>query len=148
MKEKNFKGGPKVLRIIGVVVFGIVFAVLFALVFGFLVKFLWNALMPVIFGLTKITYWQAFGLVILAKLLFGSFGHHHSHHGHDKFHKKIEHKWHRCLGVEKDEEDDELWKPGGSHKNWKYYEQYWKDEGKAAFEAYIDKIEAEERKEE
>lgn len=148
MKEKKFKGRPKVLRIVGFVVFGIVFAVLFALVFGFLVKFLWNALMPVIFGLTKITYWQAFGLVILAKLLFGSFGQHHSHHGHDHFHKKIEDKWHRCLGVEIDEEDNEFWKPKGSHKNWKYYKQYWKDEGKAAFEAYIDKIEAEEKKEE
>lgn len=41
-----------------------------------------------------------------------------------------------------DDEDDELWKPKGSYKNWKYYDQYWKEEGKAAFEAYIDKIKA------
>jgi len=27
------------------------------------------------------------------------------------------------------------------YKNWKYYDQYWRDEGKAAFEAYLDKLE-------
>ena len=32
---------------------------------------LWNALMPAIFGLTAITFWQALGLMILARLLFG-----------------------------------------------------------------------------
>ena len=147
MKERTFKGHPKVLRIVGAVFVGIVFAVLFALIFGFLVKFLWNTLMPVIFGLTKITYWQAFGLVILAKLLFGSFGHHHSHRSRDRVHRKVEGRWHRFLGVETCGEDDELWNPKGSYKNWKYYDQYWKDEGKAAFEAYIDRIEIEKKKE-
>ena len=148
MKEKEFRRHPKVIRIIGVAFLGITFAVLFALVFGFLVKILWNALMPELFGLTRITYWQAFGLLILTKLLFGSFGHHHSYRNHDRLHKKVEDRWHRFLGVAKDEEDDDLWKPKGSHQNWKYYKQYWKDEGKAAFEAYIEKIEAEEKKKE
>ena len=34
------------------------------------VMLLWNALIPVIFGLTKITFWQALGLEILCGLLF------------------------------------------------------------------------------
>ena len=29
------------------------------------------------------------------------------------------------------------------YNNWKYYDKYWREEGKAAFEAYIDKIEKE-----
>lgn len=33
---------------------------------------LWNWLMPTIFGLTTITYWQGFGLWILCDLLFKS----------------------------------------------------------------------------
>jgi hypothetical protein len=37
---------------------------------------LWNALMPVIFALPVINFWQAAGLLILSKLLFGS---HHPH---------------------------------------------------------------------
>lgn len=32
---------------------------------------LWNWLMPEIFGLTEITFWQAMGLLLLAKLIFG-----------------------------------------------------------------------------
>jgi hypothetical protein len=38
---------------------------------GFVVMLLWNALMPVIFHLGMITFWQAVGLFILCKLLFG-----------------------------------------------------------------------------
>ena len=35
---------------------------------------LWNWLMPTIFGLTKITYWQSLGLLILSSILFRSPG--------------------------------------------------------------------------
>ncbi len=143
--SKHQRHHKKIFRIIGAVIGGVIMAVAFAFVFGILVKVLWNWLLPGIFGLPIITYWQAFGIVILAKMLFGGFGHHQNGH-HDHFHKKIDQKWHRFIGV--DEEDDSAeWAPGGSHKNWKHYKQYWKDEGKAAFEAYIEKIEAEKKKE-
>lgn len=33
---------------------------------------LWNWLMPVLFGLVKITFWQAFGLLFLSSILFKS----------------------------------------------------------------------------
>lgn len=35
---------------------------------------LWNLLIPEIFGLTSINFWQALGLFALARLLFGRFG--------------------------------------------------------------------------
>ena len=41
--------------------------------FGFLVESLWNRLMPAIFGLHVITFWQGLGLFVLAKILFGGF---------------------------------------------------------------------------
>ena len=62
------------LRIAGLVVLGVIGAALFALVFGWLVMILWNWLMPAIFHLGEIGYWQAFGIVILAKLIFGGIG--------------------------------------------------------------------------
>ena len=34
---------------------------------------LWNNLIPEIFGLSKISYWQAAGLMILAQILFGNY---------------------------------------------------------------------------
>ena len=58
--------------------------------FGYITMLLWNALLPVIFHLPLITFWQAVGLLILTRLLFG-FGHHgRGHHrpwGHDFRHK-------------------------------------------------------------
>jgi len=48
------------------------FLVLFAgLVWA--VMALWNGLMPEIFGLRAITYWQAFGLMVLSWILFRGF---------------------------------------------------------------------------
>jgi len=51
-------------------------AVLFVVVLaglGFVVTGLWNWLMPALFGLKLIGYWQAVGLIILSKILFGGF---------------------------------------------------------------------------
>ncbi|RPI21304.1 MAG: hypothetical protein EHM61_25090 [Acidobacteria bacterium] len=49
------------------------FMLVFVAVFGFVVMSLWNWLMPAIFGLREIGYWQAWGLMILSRILFGGF---------------------------------------------------------------------------
>jgi hypothetical protein len=52
------------------------FAILFLAAIGamgFIVMHLWNWLMPAIFGLKLISYCEAFGLLILSKILFGGF---------------------------------------------------------------------------
>ena len=49
------------------------FAVLFVTVFSFVVMRLWNWLMPAVFGWHVITFWQAVGLLVLSKILFGGF---------------------------------------------------------------------------
>lgn len=130
----------KVFYIVGHVMVGLLFAVAFAIVFAFLVKLIWNSLMPAIFDLREITFWQAFGIIILAKLLFGSFG----NHRHDRWKKDSRYTppWHRLSG--RPEADTP---PSRYHRDWKTYTQYWQAEGKAAFEAYVDKV-SKERKEE
>jgi hypothetical protein len=40
---------------------------------GLLVMALWNSLMPALFGMRSIGFWQALGLFLLSKLLFGGF---------------------------------------------------------------------------
>lgn len=50
---------------------GLVVGAVFSLLFGWFVLLLWNWLMPTIFGLTTIGYWQAWGLSVLGGLLFG-----------------------------------------------------------------------------
>jgi hypothetical protein len=38
------------------------------------VMLLWNAILPALLGVKLIGYWQAMGLLILSRILFGSFG--------------------------------------------------------------------------
>lgn len=42
-------------------------------VFVYLVMRLWNWLVPGLFGLPSITYWQMLGILVLSKILFGGF---------------------------------------------------------------------------
>jgi len=53
-------------------------------IFGTVVMFLWNSILPAVFGVATITFWQALGILVLSKILFGGFGrgHGHSHSGH------------------------------------------------------------------
>ena len=67
---------------------GIIIAIGFAFLFGFFVMLLWNWLMPTIFGLGVITYWQAWGLVLLAHLLFKIGGPREHFDHHDEFWKE------------------------------------------------------------
>ena len=51
----------------------VLFAALFVFVIGFVVMSLWNWLMPALFGWHLITFWQAVGILVLSKILFGGF---------------------------------------------------------------------------
>lgn len=42
-------------------------------VLSFVVMNLWNWLMPALFGWHVITFWQALGILVLSKILFGGF---------------------------------------------------------------------------
>ncbi len=127
------KISPKVFRIVGHVLVGIVFALLFAFVFALLVRLIWNSLMPAIFGLGQITYWQAFGIILLSKLLFGGFG--SRQHDHWRKDEGSHPEWHKPWG-----ESDAQGPPSHFDRNWEAYNQYWKEEGKAAFSAYVERL--------
>ena len=69
-RQFNRRGGRfSVAKIIGFII--LAFIAIFA--FGSIVMLLWNALMPVIFHLPLITFWQALGLLVLAKIFFSGF---------------------------------------------------------------------------
>ena len=50
--------------------------VLFSLIGGEIVKLLWNWLLPPMFGWRQLSFWQAFGMLALCRILFGGFGFH------------------------------------------------------------------------
>jgi hypothetical protein len=65
MNMKKYRG----LKMVGI---GLI-AITAFIVMGFVLMSLWNWLMPMLFGLKTIGYWQAVGLFILSKILFGGF---------------------------------------------------------------------------
>ncbi len=118
---RRFHNAPaRGLRIIAHVFFGIAAAALFALLFGIGVMYLWNWLMPEIFGLGRIAFWQAFGLILLARLLVG--GWHHGR-GHN-------HRWRKRF-------EPFYPVPDEAHRHRGEYRDFWREEGRAAFEEYL-----------
>ncbi len=63
----------KVRRIVKLLVLVPLFLLIFIAGFGQAVLHLWNWLMPALFGLSAITFWQAVGLLSLSWILFGGF---------------------------------------------------------------------------
>jgi hypothetical protein len=62
----------------------------FIAVCGFVVQQLWNWLMPAIFGLRALTFWQGLGLLALCRILFGGFK---GHGGRGAFRRKMGERW-------------------------------------------------------
>lgn len=119
--QKKCRFWPVIFKVIGMVFLGVAFASCIALAFAALVMLLWNWLMPELFGLPALTYWQAAGLIILCKILFCSFG---SCSSHSSKKEKI-HKW---MGCKSSEEDSET----------KDYKKFWHEKGKNCFNEYFD----------
>ena len=73
--------------------------VLGAAALGLLLTGLWNCLMPAIFGLHTIRFWQALGLLLLARILFGGF-HRHGHYFHHR--RRMLERWERMSPEERE----------------------------------------------
>ncbi len=112
--------GKSLGEIIGIIIFGGIFITGLAILFGFIIMWLWNWLMPMIFGLTTLTFWEAVGVFILFKILLGgcNFG------GDGSSSKKS-----KCKEESK-----------GEFSKWKHYDNFWKEEGNAAYEKYIERM--------
>lgn len=48
--------------------------VLFTFLVGSGFMLLWNGIMPAVFGLGIISFWQSLGLILIGRLIFGGFG--------------------------------------------------------------------------
>ena len=111
-------------KILGHVAIGVVATGVFALV----VMLLWNWLLPSIFGIAAINFWQALGILILSKILFGggfggrrNWGHKRNRFGHDGHRSRIREKWLKMS----DEERQEFLK---YRRNFGFERDFFKDE--------------------
>jgi Ca2+/H+ antiporter, TMEM165/GDT1 family len=62
-------------------------------IFGTLVMYLWNAIIPAVLGLGIITFWQALGILVLSKILFGGYRGGHGHYNFHKHGREMREKW-------------------------------------------------------
>lgn len=83
-------------RVVGFLVMG----VLAVAVLGYVVMALWNGLLPPLFGLKAIHFWQALGLLVLCRILFGGF---HHRHGRSSGHRRrLLQRWERMTPEERE----------------------------------------------
>ncbi|NLV35152.1 MAG: hypothetical protein GXY17_00545 [Clostridiaceae bacterium] len=124
--KERWGNTPKWAKIISYIILGILGVIALGFVFGYAIKLLWNWLMPELFGLKEISYWQGIGIFILARLIFGSFG------GNSNGSKSSNNKDQKSCPDEKDKTKEKQDSKG-------YNEEWWEKEGKKAFDDYIDR---------
>lgn len=73
---------------------------------GALVMWLWNWLIPAIAGWETVNFWQALGILALARILFGGFGRHgmtdQMDHMHSHYHSHLHRKWQKMTPEERE----------------------------------------------
>lgn len=115
--------GKNPIVIVGIVLFGIVAISGLAILFGYIIMSLWNWLMPELFDLPMITYWQAVGLFLLAKILFGFGGGSNSGSSNKSKHKGSG----KCRNSNKNRD----------FSKWAHYDKFWEEKGEMAYQEYV-----------
>ena len=52
-------------------IIGLAIGAAIMVVFTFVFRWIWNNVVPDVFGLKEISFWQAIGILVLASILFG-----------------------------------------------------------------------------
>jgi len=73
---------------------------------GEVVMHLWNWLLPLLFGVRPITFWQALGLVLLSRILFGRWG--CGGNDHSKSKRPSDEKWKKMTPEEREKFREEM----------------------------------------
>jgi Ca2+/H+ antiporter, TMEM165/GDT1 family len=77
-------------------------------VFGSIVMLLWNAILPTVLGVSTITFWQALGILVLSKILFGGFNGRRRCRGYRGSRHELWQKWNDMSPEEKEKMRNEL----------------------------------------
>jgi hypothetical protein len=74
----------------------------FIFIGGQVVMYLWNWLLPTLFGAPLITFWQAVGLLALSRILFGRFGMGGGGMQRSHFRRRMAERWDRMTPEERE----------------------------------------------
>lgn len=152
---------------IGFAVLAVVGFAALVLLFGLAIMWLWNTIASPVFGLGVLTYWQAVGLAVLARLLFGAGrGWHHRGYRHWRYYKKQGDKNScncnsscscgcanncncgcndtgncncgcNCNCCCKSNSSSQKCDDGTDCAKWSHYDQFWAEEGEKLFDEYV-----------
>jgi hypothetical protein len=94
----------KIQKRIGIVILAPIGIALFIWIGGELVMHLWNWLTPSLFGWRQITFWQAFGLLALCRILVGGHGVRGSHRseGRRRIKERVDERWEKMTPEERE----------------------------------------------
>jgi hypothetical protein len=89
----------------------VLFIAVAVLALAVIIMFLWNTILVPLVGVARINWWQALGLFVLSRILFGrwGFGDKHSKHGPPRGRAAWKQKW-RNMSEEERAEFKERWK--------------------------------------
>ena len=132
MKFSNDHSLHKAQQVLFWVVIGLGAAVLIGLLLGVLVQFLWNSTITEMFETTPISFWQAVGLFLLAKLLIGFGTSSSSSKSKKKKHSRRLGKDHGDAASDPEADADRDEEPFDGDD----FRAYWQREGRAAYESY------------
>jgi hypothetical protein len=95
---------PRLKRLFWIAPLAILGITFFTWIGGELVMHLWNWLVPTLFGWRQVTFWQALGILLLCRILFGGHGWRGS--GRSKFRRRMEERmaerWERMTPEERE----------------------------------------------
>ena len=100
-----------------------IFAIVMAAVLSFVVMSLWNNILAVVLHISVITFWQALGILVLSKILFGGFKGGCGRHNGGHWKKEMQEKWHGMTSEEREKIKQEwrnrcrVWKKADTDPN-------------------------------
>src|SRR5256712_10638974 len=100
-KHEELNMSRKWKKLIVIAPLAILGMLLFTFIGGEIVLHLWNWLLPPLFGWRQITFWQALGLLVLCRILFGGHGWHGS--GRSSFRRRMQERCEQMTPEEREQ---------------------------------------------
>jgi len=106
-KQIERRVAKRIAKWIAIGIAGVIGITIFIFLGGKVVQLLWNWLLPPLFGVPAVTFWQGLGLLVLSRILFGGLGRGghrgprgpYSREDKERFKARIRERWGRASTV-------------------------------------------------